>query len=602
MVMRTYFKTVFRTVKNNMGRFVAITLIIALGITFITGLGTLSHKFEESLGSIYKRTDVADIIVKTESATGFSEDTKKAITENENISKSVFLTMMDGMEINEKNARIYIAPLSEMEISKIELSDGRMPENGDEILVERASEFVDEVAIGETMEIMGGEKTVVGIAGNPLILYNGGEPDQVNEENLELIVYFDSQYINLPLPTTDIYLTIDKSDKLSYFSDEYIDEVDKTVSILEENAEEDLHFLTLEENKSYALAKSYAEKIDVITLIFPIFFVAVAALVVLTTMTRLIEEERSAIGCYQTLGYGDARIAFKYIGFSLFCSILGSAIGFAIGVVYLPYSIYPAFRIMFFMSEMVSSINPVMGIIAIISMIAVVNIVTAVLIKKEMEGQPANLLRPKSPKAGRVIFLEKIPFIWKHLSFRYKSTFRNIFRYVKHLLMTIVSVAGSTAIIVAGLGLYDISNSDTLETDMSYIGNSLSLISFVVIIFAIVLCLLVIFNLTNMNIGERKRELATLKVLGYYDWEVSGYIFREIFISSFFGIIFGIPAGYGITAFIFGYMDFGSVKDVNWYSYLAAALIVIALILIVDIIMHFKIKKIDMTSSLKTVE
>ena len=168
--------------------------------------------------------------------------------------------------------------------------------------------------------------------------------------------------------------------------------------------------------------------------------------------------------------------------------------------------------------------------------------------------------------------------------------------------MTVVSVAGSTALIVAGFGLYDISNSDSLGADMSNMGSSLSLVSFVVIIFAVFLCLLVIFNLTNMNIGERKRELATLKVLGYHDWEVSGYIFREIFISAFIGIVFGVPAGYGIAAFIFGYLDFGSVADINWYSYLSSAVIVVALILIADFIMHFKIKKIDMTSSLKTVE
>ena len=603
MVMGAYLKTVFRTVKNNMGRFIAITLIVALGISFVTGLGTLSYKMEASLDTVYERTGVADIIIKTESQRGFGAEDIETVKNSASVEAAESLTVIDGTEIDGKNARIYIAPIRKMQVSKIELAEGAYPENADEILVERASDKVAETAVGEEIEVLGSLKKVVGIAENPLILYKGGEPDQINEENLELIIYADSEYLSLPLPVTDIYVKLKNLPAGGRFTEEYNQTVSAAAEELKGELNGDgLHFLSLEENKSYALARSYAEKIDIITLIFPIFFIAVAALVVLTNMTRLIEEERSAIGCYKTLGYGDGRIAFKYVGFSLLCSLLGDLIGFALGVVALPYAVYPAFSIMFFMPEMVTAMDPVMGIAAALAMLAAVTGVTAVLIKNELKCRPAELLRPKTPKAGKVIFLERIPFIWKRLSFRYKSTFRNIFRYVKHLIMTVVSVAGSTALIVAGFGLYDISNSDSLGADMSNMGSSLSLVSFVVIIFAVFLCLLVIFNLTNMNIGERKRELATLKVLGYHDWEVSGYIFREIFISAFIGIVFGVPAGYGIAACILGYLDFGSVADINWYSYLSSAVIVVALILIADFIMHFKIKKIDMTSSLKTVE
>ena len=168
--------------------------------------------------------------------------------------------------------------------------------------------------------------------------------------------------------------------------------------------------------------------------------------------------------------------------------------------------------------------------------------------------------------------------------------------------MTVISVAGSTALIFAGFGLHDIAKADGHKVDVAIIGDSLAMISVIVILFAICLCVLVIFNLTIMNIGERKRELATLKVLGYHDIEVSGYIFREIFIMAIFGIIVGLPLGYGLVAFIFEYLEFGSINDVKIASYIFTVLLVIVVICIVDLLLHFKNKKIDMTTSLKTVE
>ena len=104
-----------------------------------------------------------------------------------------------------------------------------------------------------------------------------------------------------------------------------------------------------------------------------------------------------------------------------------------------------------------------------------------------------------------------------------------------------------------------------MEIDVS---STLKLVSFAIILFALALCILVLFNLTNMSIGERKREIATLKVLGYIDLEVYGYIFREILVMSIFGIILGLPLGFGLIAFIINYLDFGSINSIKWYSYL----------------------------------
>ena len=131
---------------------------------------------------------------------------------------------------------------------------------------------------------------------------------------------------------------------------------------------------------------------------------------------------------------------------------------------------------------------------------------------------------------------------------------------------------------------------------------SIQSIAVIVILFAVALCLLVLFNLTNMNISERERELATLKVLGYKNVECSMYTFREVLISSIFGLILGIPLGFLLLYYLLDYIDFGSVFDVTWYSYVCCALLVIVAVLLVNLLLYRKIKKIDMNNSLKSYE
>lgn len=627
--MSAYFKTVLRTVKNNVGRFVAITFIVLLGIAFVTGLGTLSYKIEISLSESYRQQNFSDVIIKNTSTRGFSTADAEKAKEISGIAEVEAITAIDT-EIDGLNGRVYVLPMGETKINKINLIEGKFPENQNEIAVEQSSVALKKYSLGEDIKIkinlgsfgFGSQVTemevkVVGIVKNPLHMYKGEEPyfdaaqefpqnDSSDLPPLKIISYLNLN--SLPklyqsfLPKTDLWVKC-KDMPQNMFEDGYITAVEKVIAEIKTNlGEENLVYLTAEENTAYAIAKSYNKKIDVISLIFPLFFIIVAALVVLTTMSRLIEEERAAIGCYKTLGISNAKIAWKYIMFSLLCSILGGGIGLGIGLAILPYAIYPSFNALFFMPPMTLAADLTMGLIAMIAMTLATIGVTAYLIAKDNRMQPADLLRPKAPKAGKKIFLEHVSFIWKHLSFKYKSTYRNIFRYVKHLLMTVFSVAGSTALVLAGFGLLDVSNADDLAFDVSIVADSLSLIAAVIILFAVLLCILVIFNLTNMNIGERKREIATLKVLGYRDFEVSGYIFREIFIMAVFGVIIGLPLGYGLMAFVFSYLDFGSVFDVKIWSYFFAPLLVVVVVGIVDWMLYYKIKKINMTDSLKTVE
>ena len=175
---------------------------------------------------------------------------------------------------------------------------------------------------------------------------------------------------------------------------------------------------------------------------------------------------------------------------------------------------------------------------------------------KLAKSKPTTLLSLKIAKSGKKVVLEKIPFIWDRLSFRYKSTLRNVFLFKGRFFMTVISVIGSTVFVFAGIGLLDCASK--MER-----GSSLITISLALLVFSAVLCALVVYNLTNINIGERKREMSTLMVLGYNDKEVFGYIFREIYIMGVIGALFGILFGYFYMELVFSLINFGSVSDIT---------------------------------------
>lgn len=622
--MKAYGKTVLRTVKSNFARFIAITAVVLLGTAFVSGLGALPPVYEDTISQYFVSSHGADLVVKTKSETGFTDDELNSIGNTDGVEKTAAFTSFDtasgAIKIGDYNARIYYVTFSDTAVNPFVLTDGQMPASSSQVLVDRYTLENTELKIGDSIKFesdtiagFSEESEICGVVENPLVFTKEGEPDLINEENLDLIVYVDSSVTELyvpfatpmgemkiSLPVTDVYVKASGVEGLNIFSKDYADatnEIKERIEAIDEN----YTCLTTRENYSCALTEEYSDKINVVAVIFPIFFIVVAGLVVLTTMTRLIEEERSVIGCYKTLGYSNFRIAFKYMGFSLTCCILGALIGVFAGVWILPAVIFPAFDALFFFPTLVLNLHVNMGLITAAIMTAVIVAVTAYVVLVDLKTKPADLLKPKSPKPGRKIFLEHVPFIWKRLKFKYKSTYRNVFRYVNHLIMTVISVAGSTALVLAGFGLRDVS----LDENAGFIAgfaDTFALISTVIILFAAALCILVIYNLTNMNIGERKREIATLKVLGYRDIEVSGYIYREVLIMSVIGIIIGLPIGFGLLYFLFGYLGFGSVSMIKWYSYVISAALTLVFVGFVDLLLHRKIRKIDMNDSLKTLE
>lgn len=557
------------------------------------------------------------------------------------------------------------------------------------------------------------------------------------------------------------------------------------------------YILTREENQGYVEYLQDADRIANIGKVFPIVFFVVAALISLTSMNRMVEERRGEIGTLKALGYNKVQIASKYILYALLATVIGSVLGMCVGFQLIPGIIIDIYGMMYTIPETVIEFNTyyaVTGLLAALLCTVGATIYTCV---KELMGTPAKLMRPKAPKPGKRVLLEKIPFLWSRLKFSQKVTVRNIFRYKKRFLMTIIGVMGCTALIVAGFALrdsvtsmipsqygeifkYDIQvslqeditreqieneaenlqekesildvlqvnmqavtmkepssnqdvqlivpkeverlqdfivlrdrkNPDTVytlsdtevilteklatllnikvgdticiqnnedkevnvtvgaitenyllhyiymspqlyqtlygenarynvilgktgelteqeENDLATeilqnkdavsgitllnstqnifeeIMGNMDLVVWILIIAAGLLAFTVLYNLSNVNISERIRELATIKVLGFYDKEVYNYVTRETVILTVIGMLLGAVMGYFLSMFIIKTCELDMLMfDVRMsaVTYVLGITITLVFATIVNIATYFALRKIDMIESLKSVE
>ena len=537
-----------------------------------------------------------------------------------------------------------------------------------------------------------------------------------------------------------------------------------------------------EDNSGYTTFLESATKIDSIAAVFPLFFIAVAFLMRLNTMTRMIEEERTEIGIFTSLGISNFQIIFSYIFYVLIATIIGLLIGLSIGYTVVPHVLYNVYTQAYVIPGLKTYVNIPICISIIEVCVITMSLVTFIAVTAKFKNSPANLLRPASPKSGRKVLLEKINFLWKRISFSWKVTIRNLFRYKKRIIMTLIGISGCTALLLTGFGIKDsiseiveiqygeietydalavldnpvteksseineflsqnsISNplyaymetltfaansknidvyslafatnsidkyfnlkdldgnnlelndegaiitekmakilnvniGDTITLrdnnneiyvikisgisknyinnyvymntnyynlvfgDISYntiianIGNkgdtlmssdyfsniqytednmsmlqdifdSMNNIVFLIIGFSSVLAITVLYNLTTINISERVREIATLKVLGFNDKEISMYVYRETIILTIFGIIIGLLLGIGLNAFVLTVAETDEIifaKEIHYLSYILAIVIMIIFTIVVQIITNYILKKINMIDSLKSVE
>ncbi len=582
-MVKIYLKSCLNTFKSNISRFLVISSVILLGVAFTSGLGTLSSTLTDSINDYYKNSNGIDLIIKSKNEIGFTIDEINKIKNNKEVKEIDKITSID-----QDNTRIEISNLD------YKIIKGKEIKNSNEILVDRTTK----VKLNTKVKVFNQEYKVVGIVDNSRY-YSKEKELSIYEEKLDHIYYLDSNYFELSYKyiTTDLLIKLDHN--FNIFSNDYEDYIKDIKKELKNNSYE---ILTLNENISYGLTKSYGEKIEMITLIFPLFFIAVAALVVYSTITRLLDEERTIIGCYRSLGISKLKIILKYLVFIFLTSLIGSILGFLIGIELLPRVIFPAFEALFYMDKLtnVRVVSP--GILTGIIMTISISIISVITIRNLTKEKPCNLLKHKSPPSGKKILLERITFIWKHLSFKYKSSIRNIFRYKSNLFMTIISVTGSTALTFAGFGLYSNVIDPNIKEIPVTMADSFAIIVAIIILFAALLSILVIYNLTNMNIQERVREIASLRVLGYTKDETKNYIYREINITTSLGALLGLPAGYYFLKFVFDFLEFGNMSSVNWKCYLYTILLVIIFVFIAELVLVNKIHKIDMNTSLKSNE
>lgn len=208
-------------------------------------------------------------------------------------------------------------------------------------------------------------------------------------------------------------------------------------------------------NSGYVSYENDASIIEGIARFLPIFFFLVAALVCTTTMTRMVDEHRTQIGTLKALGYDDGRIILKYIGYSGTAALIGCILGFMIGSVVFPKVIWNAYKMLYDFGEIGIVFNVKNGIVSLLISLLCTAGATFIACKKELLDVPADLIRPKAPKPGKRVVLERIPFIWNHLSFLNKVAARNILRYTRRLIMMLLGICGCTALILVGFGLHD---------------------------------------------------------------------------------------------------------------------------------------------------
>ncbi len=822
-------KNSLKAITKNKKRFLSLLLMALLGVGFFAGLTASSPDMEDTLDNYLDNTKTYDISILA--TLGLTDDDIEAIKSIDGIEEAYGICYKDYMaQINEKEYVIQVIEYNE-NINKPYLIEGRNPENNTECLLDEKMARSNNYVIGDKIQIetedqsvLQKELEIVGICQSSLYISSERGNTTLGTGKINAYIYvkdlLDSDYY------TTIYARVIGAKELEATDEEYTNLINETTDKIEKirtereearynqlveeaqkeyeaylmsggqpqentqiNIEQNKWYIqTREDNSGYYNILQAIESITNLSRIFPIVFYIIAVLISLTSMTRMIEEERTEIGTLKALGYSNSKIIYKYIIYSTIACILGGVIGMAICFYILPTIIWNTYGLLYKVPDLITPFRVENGLIGLgIAFICIVG-ATYITCKKELKAMPSSLMRPKAPKAGKKVLLEHIKILWNHISFSKKVTIRNLFRYKKKALMTIIGIAGCTALTLSGFGLRDSitkivssqygdtykydgivyvksnpeeiienlkqndkityvtricaqtgeikkdekqkstniivpetteefekvctlydknSNEVKLENDGIYITDkmaehlkinegddvtlhlndgkeytfnvkkivknyidhyvymtketyeksvgstnidllwidtvdmskeeennfleeilkdenitsvtileglmetindmlgALDYIVLILIIASAILALTVLYNLANVNISERKREIATLKVLGFYNKEVDSYITRESIIFTIIGIAIGLIAGYFLTQFMIitcEIEDLRFLREILPQSYVYAILITAGFSISVNFIIHFTLKKIDMIESLKSIE
>ncbi len=634
--MVTYLKTFPRMFKKHLTRLVSIFLMVLVSIGFSAGIGMAKDKMDVALDTYYRTAEVPDLTLKCTHGGGFSAEEVALIEDRygkDNVLAGSSMELDEaGLEVSSPVqmkamlpaeftgvTKVYFYDMSpdEVQLGRLTVEEGaaEIPEGAFRIYCERGTKQLDAYPVGTQFQValelttpfgpMQNTYTFVvcGTILNPMHFATRLDPslqftDEAGEQReLSRIFYlFDEAFFaaNLAPAVSDLSVRLPR-EETPVLSEAYSRRIQKEKEEAETLLGEDCVALTLKENFSFASFHEFGEKIAGIGYVMTVVFLLVTLLVVLSTMTRLIDEERAQVACLTTLGYSPLRITVKYLLFALVGTLIGTVGAYFAGMG-LAYIIYVNFTWNFALPPYPKGASLIFFSIVAAAINLATLLATLFTGLRMARKAPAVLLRPKSPKPGKKVILEHIPVLWKRLSFKYKSTLRNVLRYKTRFFMTVVAVMASTALVLAGLAVLDCCLFQAVGTT-AMIG-----VAVAVLFFAALLNAVVIYTLTNINISERERELATLMVLGYQESEVRGYVFREIYITGSIGIALGIPFGALMCYLIFKVMLFGSVAGIGWYVWIAAPLLSLFFTFLVTLMLRGKIRRIRMNESLKANE
>lgn len=813
-------KHIFMKIKDNYKRFLSLICMAFLGVGFYAGIQSSSPDMLKTLDNFYDENNVYDISVI--SNVGLTEDDLLKLSKIKNVELAINIQEKDTyLEIEENN---YVVKLIEYnsQMNNVYIKEGRLPKNSNEVSVDNALLENNNLKLGDNITIDGKKYSIVGNVISPLYFSAERPNSNLGSGKVDYYIYVYNGSLDLEA-YSNIYITVKGAKKYLTNSDSYkklINNVKKDIDLIKDKQQDirydelysdiietgEMYGISIDESKfikpkwyiydrldntSYKELINASDNLKKIGNIFPIIFFAISVLVSLISMMRMIEEDRVENGTLKSLGYNSFHITLKYVIYSLLATTIGSSVGAIFGSYMIPNVIWNIYTKIFFIPKFIYLLKSDYNALGLWICILCICGTSVIVCIKNLREVPANLMRPKAPKSGKKILLERINFIWKKLKFSDKITIRNIFRYKSRVITTILGIAGCTALILAGFGLKDsikdvtdfqfnniikydkmlmtndsinqidiekeLLNDDKVENytnvntqnikvlfndeeqevtmitpeDFNDISKSISLIDLktnniidnisdnsciisektaklldidvgdkislldndnnkydikvsyiiknyinqylyinkntynnlfkdykinsilislkdedknskdfdkkyisdgyaltivdnddikssmndmlssidsivaILIIAAASLAFVVLYNLSNINISERKREIATLKVLGFYPSEVDKYINRETVLLTILGIGIGLLFGSYLSHFIIStcepdYIMFD--RHVYTLSYFYSLFITVIFTIIVTIVTHFNLKKINMVTSLKNVE
>lgn len=810
-------KASLREIRGSFGRYFAILAIIALGVGFFSGVRITTPAMVNTINTFLEDHQLYDY--RLLSSTGWSKEDAEEFSSADNVRAAEASYSLDAL-YNYKGGKENVLKTHSItkDINTLELVSGRMPQSPDECVLD--ADIHKLPPLGTEITLSGGNDDatkmcfsgksfkVVGTVYSPLYINFERGTTSMGNGSVTGFVYMLPEAFAVPR-YSEIYLRFDHDYEI--YSDEYNSFMDgrleKWESLAAVQAQKSTDIAAAEQNISgshkptvyvfnrnynigYACFESDSEIVEQVARIFPLFFILVAALVCMTTMSRMVEEQRTQIGVFKAIGYSDGAIMARYLFYSGSAALIGCMIGYTVGIFLFPGVIWMTYKLMYISIPMRFVFDPVLAAGAVGASLLCSMGVTWFSCRHELSGTSASLMRPKAPRAGKRVLLERVPFIWNHMKFLHKVSVRNIFRYKKRFFMMIIGISGCTALLLTGFGLRDsisrfadmqygdiitadaqisfnvekdgsipeqlksdleaktggytfthssswdllygdkvksitlvipqnydemkkfmnfrntdgndtpvpaineaiVSNSvqerynadigDTitlrdeklneinvkvvgvfenhvynyvfiapetiekqlsspvvyngayldfsaeddskeilsftkksnvtsvilfkdLKTRMSNMMNSLNYIVLLIILSAAGLAFVVIYNLTNINITERLREIATIKVLGFFRKETSAYVLRENLALTAIGTAVGLGLGILLHKFVMAQIivDLVSFRtEIYPLSFVISALLTFVFNFIVNLFMEIKLERINMAESLKSVD